>query len=125
MNAGQSGKLARGGNLANRRVAKPFAQLREIETSWHDMFVERFDMAVLFGWILQRDIEYNGIHAKMPERKILRRRWFLHQETSFAIPEDGVRPCPSDVDVLPEARCQRRLNIVVKIAGGPLLVRLA
>src|SRR5436305_14988073 len=34
-------------------------------------------------------------------------------------------PCPSDADVLPEPCRQRGVNIVVKSAGSPLLVRFA
>jgi hypothetical protein len=59
---------------------------------------------------------------QMPERKVLSRRRLLHEKTSFTVPEHGVRTRPPDVDVLPEARCKRRLNVVVQIARGPLLV---
>src|SRR4030095_2063047 len=61
----------------------------------------------------------------MPERKVLSRRRLLHEKTSFTVPEHGVRTRPPDVDVLPEARCKRRLNVVIQIARGPLLVGLA
>src|SRR5687767_2776670 len=89
------------------------------------MPAERLDVAVLLRRVLQRNVEDDGVDAEVTEREVLRGGRFLNEEISLAVPEDGVGAGPSDVDVLPEACGQRRVYVVVEIAGGPLLVRLA
>src|SRR5688572_15060850 len=121
-----TGSDLRGGrNLANRRLAKPFAQLREVQTAGGDVPVERLDMAVLFRRVLQRDVEDDGVDPDVSERVVLRRRRFLHEEVSLAVPEHRIGSRPADVDVLPEPRGERCMDVVVQRARRPLFVRLA
>ena len=80
-----------------------------------------FSFVVSWSGMLNDD----GIDADVTEGVVLRGRRLLHQEVAFAVPEDRVRARPADRDVLPEARRQRRLDVVVDAAARPVLVRLA
>ena len=89
------------------------------------MCVQRFDIAAFLRGILQLNVVGHRVHADVAEREVLRRRRLLHQERPFAVPEHGIAARPPDVDVLPEAGGQRRVDIVVQVTCRPLLVRLA
>ena len=70
-------------------------------------------------------LKTTAFDADVAERVVLRRRRLLHEEVALAVPEHRVGARPADVDVLPEPRRERRLDVVVEAAGRPLLVRLA
>src|SRR5579862_4464329 len=89
------------------------------------MSVQRLDIPGLFCGILQWNIEYNGVYPDMAEREVLRCRGLLHKEWSFTVPKHRIAATPSDVDVLPKPGCQRRVDVVIEAASGPLLVCLA
>src|SRR4051812_39911181 len=121
----ESTELACRGDVPHPGVAKPLAQLRQIQAARRNVPIERLDVAVLLRRVLERNVEDDRVDPDMTERVVLRRRRLLHEEVAFAVPEHRVRACPSDRDVLPEARRQRRLHVVVDAAIGPVLVRLA
>src|SRR3569833_3108599 len=86
--------LISGGNVPDRHIAEPVAELGQVQAAWRHVRVLRLDVPRLLRQILQRSVERDRLDSDVAEGIVLCGRRLLYQERSLTVPEDSIAAAP-------------------------------